>query len=57
MIKTNYYILTTNPRFGDFAFEEDGIKYYAKWYGSHLPAAIHGVAIIGRENIVSTNFL
>lgn len=57
MEERNYCILTTNPRFGDFAFEEDGVKYYAMWYGPNLSAAYHGVAIIGRENIVSTNFL
>lgn len=54
-MKQNYYILTTNPRYGKFAFEEDGVKYYAKWYGHHLPAALHGMAIIGKENIVQTN--
>ncbi|MCQ2348942.1 MAG: hypothetical protein MJZ98_00510 [Paludibacteraceae bacterium] len=49
MKETKYYILTTNPRYGKFAFEEDGIKYYVIWYGNHLPAAMHGAAILGSE--------
>lgn len=54
-MKQNYYILTTDPRCGQYAFSEDGVKYYAMWYGDHLPAAMHGAAILG-DKVVSKNF-